>query len=324
MTRIRRAGTKLAPGNAVGDVPTWNGVQYLPAQPLVPPGSPTPAFPPGDTLIFNTINNTFMPASSFPRPPGASQIFEVDSFSALPDGSLIQTWPDVSGHGLDISNGGGAARPTLKTDADGVRAVVGDGAANVLRRLGMTAVNTFDLTVFVVQRHTFFSSTKIPWSLGRAATLSNAVGCARGLISAASICHGAQANNLGGAITHSGGGVRQDDAAGVNTAGQYAARRAYAFTWRNIGLTANPRWCQTAFLGDVCASIALDVSPPANNFSFTDITIMAENNGGGAPTLFADTELTYFSYYVSGNSSAISLRAIWIELERLRAKYQAL
>lgn len=318
MAKIRRSGLALPPGNYVGEVLTWDGVRWGP-QPI--PTPPIPAAPSGgDILIYNTTINQFVPASQLSPLPNARQMFAMSSFTGQPDGTAITTWPDISGNALDVANGGGADRPTLVTDpVDLIRAMRFDGVDDFFRRLAMPAVNTQDLTVFIVSRH-YITASDVPWSLGRAAVASNAAGCARGLIGAASINMGAQANGLGGALAHGPGNAVQDSAAAVNTAGQYGPRRAYCFKWTAV----HNRWTQLAYMGGHCAGFPLDVTPPANLFTFTACVLGAENNGGGAPTLFCEQDLSYLAYYEGANSFNISAKLVWQELQRLQALYQAL
>lgn len=256
--------------------------------------------------------NTGVPVPTA-APAGANGQFIIESFAADPDGTLETTWVDQTGTG-NIANGGGAGRPTLGTASDGVRFLRFDGVANFMRR-ALAAVNTKNLTLFIVEAHDFAGGT-IPWSLGRAGVLSNGVGCARGILGAASNVFGAEANNLGGAVAQSVAPSSLDGGGTFNTGG-FGQRRAWCFQWRGNGmLTA--RWGGYVSLGHLRAFISLDADPPANNFTYTDFVLGAENNGGGALLSFCPVDYSYFALYPG---VAMEPRVVMQELERLRERY---
>lgn len=309
------AASLVLPGINQGDVPQWDTAlqKYKPG--ALPPGTVPKA---GDTLVFNTVINQFVPASQLPLPTGAAGgQFQIESFFADPDGTLESTWVDSSPSGLgNLVNTGGGTRPTLLTDVDGIRALRFDGVANFLRRTGMGAVNTSRHTVFLVAKHGFGGGT-IPWSFGRAGVLSNGVGCCRGILGATSVVHGVEANNLGGAVAQSVGPATVDGVSNTN-AGGFGVRRAWCFQWGGDGqITA--RWGGFMHVSGLTSFAALDGDPPVNNFSFTALYLGAENNGGGAPIGFSPVDFSYFSYYpgLQFNGAVVGQ-----ELTRLRAVYQ--
>jgi hypothetical protein len=316
--RITRGGRELAPGENIGDLLTWNGSAWVAS----PPAAQNPSFPivEGDTIIYQTINNilTPIPASQIPSPAGSHNMYEVESFLGTPTGTLITAWPDVSGNGFDISNAGGAARPTYLVDplGDGINLVRFDGVANFLRRLAMAAVASSEMTVFTVFSQIGPAASE-PWGLGSAASVSDsAAGHARGTIGAASFTSGAQANNLGGATAIGPGATALDSASTVNQAGTNV-RRAMAWKWT----TRSGRWSVFPFLGNSVSEAFLTAAPPATGFTWTAVILGAGNNAGGAPNLFCRADWCFFSTYPG---VILSDRVIRVELEKLRARYQCL
>lgn len=292
-----------------------------------------PTFPivDGDTLIYQTViiqgvpTIVPVPASQAKRPLGAKQMFEVESFNAIADGTLLTSWSDVSGNALDIANGGGAERPILITDSGNspIRAVRFDGVANNLLRRGMAAVATEELTVFLVMRH-YAAGGDVPWSLGRAGAVGAAAGNARGLFGGTTVCPGSQANGLGGATAHGPMNATQDGASTVNTGGP-GVRRAYCYKWTRINRSPTEMWGELLFGGTGgCAFLFLSNIPLVNQFTFTALVMGAENNGGGALTLFAEQDVSYFAYYEGAAALAITPKQVQTELARLRATYQCL
>lgn len=293
-----------ASGDAVWSLPT-----------VVPPLTPIVQ---GDTLIYQTVNGVLvpLPATQLQFPANPRQQFEVESMSGLPDGQLVNVWPDVSGNGLDIT-AAGAARPTLITQNDGVRAVRFDGVANVLRRLGMPAVNTPDLVVFMVAT-TFSPVSGNLWTLA-AASLGSGAGAAMGFMNANGSV-GARANNLGGATLRGPGFQTLDSSA--TTAGSWF-RLAHCLKWGNTDGPV-PGWGQYSLLGGNASFNFLSGVPVGTNFNFTHLEIAAEGNGGGPPIGFALVDCTFFSYYEGAAAAAINLRDCWMTLEKLRARYRCL
>lgn len=310
MAKIRRSGLALPPGTFAGEVLTWDGVQWGP-QALPPPPGSTPQQ--GDILIFNTITNEFVPASFLDPPANARQMFDVNaSFAGQPDGTLVTTWPDISGNALDISNAGGAQRPSLITDSsDGVRALAFDGIANRMNRTAMAANASSEGTIFIVLAHEAVA--------GRVAVMTTAGAIFGGpntyniSLSSTQLGIAARAHNLGGATMRGRGMVGPDDGTG-GSAG-IVIRRAYCFQWTlKRGL-----WGQISYLGDDAVFHTINAGAPAN-VAYTELWVGVDNTGA----LFFEEDVSYLSIYTGANSTAIGTRRAWMELKRLQAKYNCL
>ena len=229
-------------------------------------------------------------------PSGFVQEYRIESLAGLyADGADITGgWPDVSGSGFNLPDSGAGNRPNMRLNAlgDGIMGARFNGANSFLR-VAVTNAGGSDLTIYAVVYlgHVGVGiGGTVPWSLGRVGVLSNAVGCARGIIGAASFTHGAQANNLSGAVARGGGFSAQDGLAEANSAGLFF-RRAFAFRWSSR--TGN--WIQSMFVGDTVAMTTYGAAPPANNFSYTNFCLGAEHNGGGAPLNFFGGDWQYFA-----------------------------
>jgi hypothetical protein len=306
----------IAPGKFQGDTPQWNVAtgEYVPSQ--LPQSSVISKK--GDIYVFNTTLNQFVPLSQAPEPAGALMKYDVSSFAAQADGTLITTWPDLSGNGFDLSNAGGAQRPTYKTNplGDAVPAVRGDGVDDRLFRTGMPAVNSQELVVFVVMTAGRPVAAVEPWALGRAAVVDNAQGCTQGSI-------GPQfnwkvgclaGNNLGGNTLRSVGSTSLDEG-NANDVGNNI-RRAYAFRW---GVRTGPSgsfWGVTCYAGTRIVAVDL-VAAPANPFTFTRCGLFAAADGASN---WAPCDINHWKCYIPNTLDDID---IMLELARLRVLHQA-
>lgn len=275
---------------------------------------------PGDQMVYDPQTGLFAPTSQLTPMANAAARFEAENLVGA-NGADFGNWRDSAG-GADLAPV--TTHALVAVDAlDGIRAAAFPGVSTALRRGPGAAVNATRLTVFLVARH-YFQGATVPWSLGKAAVASNAAGCARGIFGAASVVMGAQANNLSGATAHGAGSTVLDEASSINTAGEYV-RRAYCFDWGDViggpGGVGLSFWSFTAYVGAHCATTPLAASPVGTNFSFTTLCLGAENNGGGAPTLYAVLDLSYFAYHVD---SPATRQQIALELARLRARYKCL
>lgn len=230
--------------------------------------------------------------------PGSyNQEYRIESLSGLyADGADITGgWPDVSGNGLHLADSGAGNRPSYRSNplGDNVPAARFDAVSEFLQVTGMVSPANSDLTIYsvVTTGHAGVAiGGTVPWSLGRAGVLSNAVGCARGIIGAASLTWGGQANNLGGAVAYGPGFSAQDGLAEGNSGGIFI-RRAFCHRWS----TRVGNWILSSFVGDTGVIHSYGGAPPANNFSYTALVLGAEYNGGGGKLNFFGGEYSYFA-----------------------------
>ena len=83
--------------------------------------------------------------------PGLKLWVRTESLAALADGAAVASWPDESGNGKHLAQAIAAQKPVHDLDADGLPAVLFDGADDML----VTAANVLNTdrhTIFLVAR----------------------------------------------------------------------------------------------------------------------------------------------------------------------------
>jgi hypothetical protein len=82
---------------------------------------------------------------------GLKLFVRTESLSALGDGAPVNTWPDESGHSVDLVQAASGSRPVYSTNVDGAPAVAFDGVDDVLATAG-NVLSTDRHTIFVVAK----------------------------------------------------------------------------------------------------------------------------------------------------------------------------